>query len=382
MVMLVGSWMQSTAQGYLVYELTGSTTYLGIVSFAAGVPSWLFTLYGGVIADRFPRRTLIMITQAFAMFLALFMSGLIFSGLIQPWMIVGLAFLLGTSTAFEGPVRQAFLSELVDREDIPNGIALNSTMFNLGTVTGPAIGGLIYAAVGPGWCFLINGISFSASLISLALIRVAPMPASNGRGSARAQFLEGFRYTIHNSQIRYLIVGMGMIGIFTFGTLSLLPAWARDVMGGDATTYGLLNSARGLGSLIGALMVASLSHLPIRGRIWTVGSLILPVSLLVFTQIRWLPGTLLALVIIGWSAISQGNTSNALIQLNTPDHLRGRVMGFFTLVFQGGMPIGSLLSGTIAEKIGAPLTILGAAFIFLTFALYTWFRRPDLRRME
>src|SRR5512138_2834131 len=150
-IMMVGTWMQITAQGYLVYELTGSTAYLGLVSFAAGIPSWLFTLYGGVVADRVSRRSMLLVTQTINMLLALALAFLIFSGMVQPWMIVALAFCLGTTGAFEGPARQSFLTELVDREDIPNAIALNSSMFNLGTVIGPAAGGLVYAAVGPGW---------------------------------------------------------------------------------------------------------------------------------------------------------------------------------------------------------------------------------------
>jgi MFS family permease len=382
-VMLVGAWMQSTAQGYLVYELTGSTAYLGVVSFAGGIPSWLFTLYGGVIADRFSRRNLMLITQGANMLLALTLATLVFSGVVQPWMIVGLAFLLGTTNAFEGPVRQSFLSELVEREDMANGIALNSSMFNLGTVIGPAAGGMVYAAVGPGWCFLLNGLSFIASLVSLALIRIKPQPAAaqGGIASANAQLIEGLKFTLRHPQIRYLIAGMGMLGMFVFGVLSLLPAWARDVLSGDSTTFGWLNSARGLGSLIGALVLAAISHLPIRGRVWASGALILPVFMFIFATTHWLPASLLMLVGIGLAVIAQGNTANALIQLNVPDEIRGRIMGIFMLVFNGSIPIGALIAGTLAETLDPPATVAAAAGILGVFGAYTWLRRPDLRRM-
>lgn len=380
-VMLVGAWMQSTAQGYLVYELTGSTAYLGVVSFAAGVPSWLFTLYGGVIADRFSRRNLMIITQGANMLLALILAGLVFSGAVQPWMIVGLAFLLGTSNAFEGPVRQSFLSELVEREDMANGIALNSSMFNLGAVIGPAVGGMAYAAVGPGWCFLLNGLSFIASLVSLALMRIQAQPMAARTVSANAQLLEGLKFARRHPQIRYLIFGMGMLGMFVFGVLSLLPAWARDVLAGDATTFGWLNSARGLGSLIGALLIAALSHMPMRGKLWATGNLTLPIFMFIFATTHWLPASLVMLVGIGLAVITQGSVANALVQLNVPNDLRGRVMGIFMLVFSGTIPIGALMAGVLAEILGPPATIAAAAGLLGIFAVYTWFARPDLRAM-
>ena len=272
-VMMVGTWMQSTAQGYLVYELTGSTAYLGVVSFAAGVPSWLFTLFGGVVADRVSRRNLLIITQSINMLLALDPGGADLSAGRAALDDRGPGFCLGTTGAFEGPARQSFLTELVDREDIPNAIAFNSTMFNLGTVIGPAAGGLVYAAVGPGWCFMINGL-YLYRQPDLSGFHSRQGPSRQRRkNSAQRQLAEGLRFTLHHPEIRYLILGMGMMGMVVFGSLSLLPAWARDVLQGDSTTFGLFNSARGLGSLIAALIVATISHLAIRGKIWIGGIL-------------------------------------------------------------------------------------------------------------
>jgi predicted MFS family arabinose efflux permease len=254
-------------------------------------------------------------------------------------------------------------------------------MFNLGTVIGPAAGGLVYAAVGPGWCFLINGITFIASLTSLALIRVHAIAPVAGNGSTKTQLIEGLHFAWRHPQIRYLIISMGMLGKFVFGCLSLLPAWARDVLQGDSTTFGLLNSARGLGSLIAALIVASISHMDIRGRIWFGGILAAPIFMMLFASFRWLPMAMLMLVGIGLAVISQGNNSNALIQLNVPDHLRGRVMGIFMLVFNGGLPIGALAAGVAAEAIGASATISLAGGVLLIFAVYTWFSQPGIRKM-
>ena len=229
---LVGTWMQNTAQGYLIYELTGSALYLGLVSFAAGVPTWLFTLYGGVIADRIPRRRLLLITQTSAMLLAFILAVLVLTDIVQPWMILILAFLLGTVNAFEAPVRISFVRELVsDREDMPNAIALNATLFDAAATVGPAVGGLTYAAVGPGLCFILNGISFSAVLVALALTRITLAPAPIRRVSAISQTREGFAYVLSQPVILYLMIGSAFLSICGFGIFALMPAWAKDVMG-------------------------------------------------------------------------------------------------------------------------------------------------------
>lgn len=383
LVSLMGTWMQNTAQGYLIYELTESTTYLGIVSFAAGIPTWLFTLFGGVIADRIPRRTLLRITQSAAMFLAFILAVLVFFQWVQPWMVIILAFLLGTVNAFEAPVRISFVRELVDdREDMPNAIALNATMFNTAAVVGPAVGGLVYAAVGPGWCFTINGISFIAVLIALWLMRLSPFIPPKQTSSTLLQLKEGLAYAWGESNIRYILASTAMISIFGFGLFTLMPAWARDVLGGDAATNGLLLSGRGLGSMIGALMVATLSHLKMRGRMWTIGSFVLSLCAVWFALMRWLPLSLLALVGLGWGLMSMVNINNAIIQMQVPDALRGRVMGIYSLLFQGGMPIGSLIAGTVAAQIKEPLTVIGSAMLLLAFACFTWLLRPQLRTME
>jgi MFS family permease len=377
---LVGTWMQTTAQGYLVYELTKSPVYLGYVGFAAGIPTWLFTLYGGLIADRMSRRTMLIITQTSMMLLAFILAFLVFLQIIQPWMIVLLALCLGIANAFDAPARVSFVAELVDHKDLTNAIALNSTMFNSATVVGPAIAGIAYASLGPAWCFTVNGISFLAVIIALLLMRLPKSYTDVKRTSAIRDIKEGFRNAIDNRTIRILIINMGFLSMFGLSLMTLLPAWSSDILNGNATTYGLLLSARGIGALIGALMIASLSSRNVRGKLWMVGNLTMPVLMAAFAFARWIPLATALIIIIGWSFMVQVNTSNAIVQTQVEDHMRGRVMSIYTLIFFGGMPLGALLVGYMADKIGEPNTLLIDALILMAFALFVYVKMSFLRR--
>jgi MFS family permease len=381
-VSLVGTWMQSTAQGYLIYQLTGSTTYLGLVGFVGGAPSLLFTLFGGVIADRLSRRKLMVITQTSMLILAFILAALTFSNLVQPWHIIVLAFLLGVANAFDAPARTSFILELVSREDMTNAIALNSTMFNIGTVVGPSAAGLTYAAFGPGWCFTLNGISFIAVIGALLLMRIKLEPKPVHRTRALAELSEGIRYVLKNRMIISLIIFVGITSIFGIGMMNLIPAWAKDVLHGDVTTNGWLVSARGFGSLASALMLAYWGSRKARGKLWMAGALVMPVMLFIFAFIRWLPLSLVTLVAVGWGFMMITNNSQAIVQSLVSDNLRGRVMGVYTLVFFGSMPIGSILAGVVAEKIGEPLTVMLAGGMLIIMAIIAWFFFPDIRRQE
>jgi len=379
MVSLVGTWMQGTAQGYLVYELTRSPAYLGYVGFAAGVPSWLFMLYGGVIADRMPRRTLLVITQTCMMLLAFLLAGLTFSGRVQAWHIIVLAFLLGTANAFDAPARQAFVLEMVDRQHLTNAIALNSTMFNLGTAIGPAVAGITYSLFGPAWCFTINAFSFLAVIAALLLMKLKPVEQVKRHETVLQEIRQGFRYVRANALVRAIILNLGVLSLFGLGFITLMPAWAVDVLGGDATTLGLLQSARGIGAVAGALMIAAVGSFIPREKLLAVGSLVFPLLLLVYAGVRWLPVSMAILVGIGWGFMVVINSSNSLVQIQVPDALRGRVMGIFTLTFFGLMPIGSLVAGATAARIGEPLTVVIGGVILLSFALWVRLRVPELR---
>jgi len=380
LVSLVGTWTQSTAQGYLVFELTKSPAYLGYVGFAAGIPSWLFTLYAGVVADRMPRRNLLVLTQTSMMILALGLAALTFAKLVQPWHILVFAFFLGIANAFDAPARQSFVLEMVSRQDMTNAIALNSTMFNTATAIGPAVGGLMYAALGPAWCFTINSISFLAVIAALLLMRLEPTVSTTLRESTLQGVAAGFSYLRKNQIARALIANMAVVSLFGISFVALMPAWAVEVLGGDATTNGFLQSARGIGAIIGALMIASMSAYSIQGRMITLGSFAMPLFLLAFTAMRWLPLSLLTLVGIGWGFLVLANSSNALLQSQVPDELRGRVMSIYMLSFLGLMPVGALLAGSVAEWIGEPITVAIGATILLVFAGLMWLRVPELRR--
>ncbi len=379
LVSLVGTWMQVTAQGYLVYTLTGSAKWLGLVGFAAGVPSWLFTLYGGVIADRIPRRTMLIITQSVMMVLAFILTGLVYWNVVEPWHIVVLAFLLGIANAFDAPARQSFVVELVDREDLTNAIAINSTMFNLATVVGPAVAGLTYAAFGAAMCFAINGLSFLGVIIALLLMKLKSQPIVTDKGSTMLQIKEGIQYVKVKPVVIVLMTGLFFVSVFGFGLMTLMPVWAVSILGGDVTTNGFLLSARGLGALAGALTVAALAYRRVKGRIWTIGSFVLPLMLFIFSFIRTIPVSLLLLMGIGWGLMAMVNTANAMVQEEVPDALRGRVMGIFILVFFGSGPIGSLLVGWMAASITAPTTVAVCAAVLFGFALFILLRRPALR---
>jgi MFS family permease len=367
LVSLFGTWMQSTAQGFLVYELTNSPLYLGYVGFAAGLPSWLFTLYGGVIADRMSRRTLLIITQNTMMILAFVLAGLALTNLIQPWHIVFLAFLLGIANAFDAPARQAFVLEMVEREDLVNG---------------PAFAGITYAIFGAAWCFIINGVTYIAVIVALLMMRLKPMNISLPRQSLIKDVKEGFQYVTGNAVILVIILNLGMVSLFGMGFITLMPAWAVTVLGGDATTNGYMQSARGLGALIGALMIASLSKFNIKGKLFTLGASIMPLGLIVFSYAQGVPMSLFLLVITGWGFMVMMNMSNALVQTNVPDELRGRVMGIYTLIFFGFMPIGALINGALAESIGEQATVIVNAIIMAIFTLIIWLKVPRLRAMD
>jgi len=382
LVSLVGTWMQITAQGYLIYTLTGSAAYLGYVGFISGIPSWLFMVYGGLIADRVPRRTLLIITQSVMMVLAFVLAGLVFSNLVQPWHILVLSFFLGIANAFDTPARQSLVVELVGREDMSNAIAFNSTMFNGGLIIGPAIGAAVYALTGPGWCFTINGISFIAVIIALLLMRIPPSPAPPRRGSALEAIAEGFRYVRGNRLVMTLTVSVFVIAILGFGPITLLPAWAVTILKGDVTTNGLLLSARGIGAVIGGLVIAAVASRGGRGKMWATSSIIMPLTMIAFAASRSVPVSLLLMAVTGFTLVTVMNNSNAMVQHTVPDELRGRVMGLYSLMFMGGGPLGSLLVGLLAERTGEPFTFYLCAAGTLLFAAIIWFNRPEIRRME
>ncbi len=379
MISLFGTWMQTTAQGFLIFELTHSPAYLGFVGFASGVPTWLLTLYGGVVADRVPKRKLIVVTQSAMMVLAFILAFLTFLHLVQPWHVLILASLLGIANSFDAPARQSFVSEMVAPEDLTNAIAMNSMMFQSATVVGPAIAGVTYALFGPGWCFTVNGISFIAVIAALLAMKFPPREVRPVSRPALEELREGIQYMRSHSTIRVLISMIAVSSMFGLSFSTLIPAWSVNVLGGGASISGLLFSARGCGALIGALAIASLGGRIMRGRMLMIGSFTYPVLLFALAFSRQVPLSLLILAGAGMGTILVNNLSNAIVQTSTPERLRGRVMGAYTWIFFGFMPLGALWSGTIAARLGEPAAVMINAAIAFSFAIAVRVFYPRLR---
>ncbi|MBM3294707.1 MAG: MFS transporter [Candidatus Aminicenantes bacterium] len=382
MTSLFGSWMQITAQGYLMYQLTRSPAHLGYVGFAAGLPTWLFMLYAGVVADRVPRRRLLIVTQTAMMVLAFLTAALTFADLIRPWHLIALAFGFGTANAFDAPARHAIVNELVPTEDMTNAIALNSAMFNAATAVGPAVGGVTYALLGPGWCFVVNGLSFIAVIAALAAMKLAPFIRRPGRNSVLGDLKEGVGYVAGHGLIRTIIGLVAVISLFGFAFATLVPAWAVKVLGGDAMTNGLLHGTRGLGALAAALAIASLGRFQFRGALITLGSIAFPLLLILFAFVRSPGPAYLVLFGVGFALILVFNLANATVQTLTPIELRGRVMSIYSLTFFGLMPIGALLIGWSASRAGEPAAVIINAALTLVYALVVLVFFPRLRRLK
>ncbi len=382
LISLIGTWMQNVAQAWLVYALTNSPLYLGIVSFASSIPALTLSLGAGVVVDRVPKRTLLILTQTSAMLLAFALAADVFFGWVQAWHIIILSFLLGIVNAFDAPGRQAFIVEMVEREDLMNGIALNSAIFNTARIIGPTLAGIALALVGAVWCFFLNGVSFIAVIAGLWLMRVKPMRRVKQPGSAVAQLREGLRYIRHTQTIRTLISVVAVSNLFAFGYSTLMPAFAQDVLSSGPTGLGLLSAAVGVGALSGALLIASLGNFQHKGMLLTFGNLLFPALVLIFAFSRIFPLSMLLLVGIGLGFLIQNATANTLIQTTVPDELRGRVMSVYMMVFQGFFPLGSLMAGSIAQNFGIPVGAAVGASLALAYGLFLFWRAPFIRQLK
>jgi len=382
LVSLIGTWMQNVAQAWLVYELTNSPFKLGVVSFCSGVPALAFSLWAGVLADRVSKRRLLLATQTVMMTLAFLLAADVFLGTVAWWHIGILAFFLGTANAFDAPARQAFVFEMVGREELMNGIALNSAMFNAARIIGPALAGITLATMGAKWCFVLNGVSFLAVIAGLALMDVPPYVGAPSTESPLKQMRAGVSYIWHHPTVRPLITLVAVSNLFSFGYMALLPAFAQDVLGVGSVGYGFMSTAVGVGALAGALILASLGDVQRKGWMLTAGNLVFPAMIIVVALSRSFHLTIACLVVAGLGFMTQNATTNTLVQTTVPDGLRGRVMSVYMMVFLGFYPIGSLIAGTVAERFGLSA---GAAFggaIGLAYGLYLFWRFPKIRALR
>lgn len=381
LVSVIGTWGQNVAQAWLVYDLTLSPLALGVVSFAPAIPVLLLGPWAGVIIDRTPRRTLLLITQSTAMMLAFILAALTFTNTVQVWHVVVLSGLLGIVTAFDAPTRQTFVIEMVGREDLPNAIALNSATFSAARVIGPAIGGAMMAIFGPAWTFLLNGISFLAIIGSLLAMHLARPKLNSARHTPLADLTEGVRFISRDTAIVALIMLTIAIGLLGGWFLTLLPVIAREVLGVAEVGFSLLTAAVGVGSLVSTLMIAYLSDRSDKGQRLTRMNLSFPIFVLAFAASRSYLLSLGLLVAMGLTYIPQLSLVNTLIQINIPDELRGRVMSVYTLSLFGSFPIGGLIAGALADRIDTPTTVAVSGLVMLLVGLIIRVAVPRLHRL-
>jgi MFS family permease len=379
LVSLIGTWMQSVAESWLVYRLTGSSAMLGVAAFASQAPVLLFATIGGAVADRVDRHRIIVITQILSMILPLTLAVLTLTGSVKVWHVMALAACLGVVNAFDIPARQAFIVDMVGREDLMNAIALNSSMVNGARVVGPAIAGLLVAAVGEGWCFLLNGISYLAVIAGLLMMDVPPRPRARGGRSVLRDTIEGFRFVIGTAPVLALLLLLGTVSLAGMPYAVLMPIFADKILHGGPRGLGLLMGATGVGALGGALSLAMRSGVSGLGRWVATSASAFGVWLILFSLSRvfWLSALLL--VPLGASMMVEMASSNTLIQAMVPDALRGRVMAVYSIMFMGMAPIGALMAGSVAERLGAPNTVAIGGLICVAASTVFAARLPALR---
>ncbi|RNI31310.1 MFS transporter [Rufibacter latericius] len=365
-ISLIGTWMQQIAMSWLVYRLTDSVFLLGMVSFANQIPSFLLGPFAGVISDRFNRHRVLLLTQFLFLLEASILAALVLTDTITIHYILALGVFAGIVNAFDMSARQALVVQLVEkREDMSNAIALNSSMFNMARLVGPSVAGGIIATLGEGVCFLINALSYLAVLTSLLLMRLPVMERKVQDTQVLKSLGEGFRYAFGFAPIRDILVLIATLSLFGMPFTVLMPAIARDVLGGDASTLGLLMGASGVGALIGALYLASRKSVLGLGRVIVGASVLFGVGLIGFALSKTMLLSMVGIFVVGLGMILRMASSNTLLQTIVDDDKRGRVMSFYSMAFMGMAPIGSLLAGWVAERIGVAYTLLGCGIICL-----------------
>jgi MFS family permease len=378
LISLTGTWMQSVAQSWLVYRLTGSALLLGSVGFASQIPVFLFAPLGGIAADRYNRRQIVIGTQIASMLLAFALAALTLLDRVQVWHVFVLASLLGIVNAFDIPGRQSFLVDMVGKEDLMNAIALNSSMFNGARVIGPAVAGILVAKIGEGWCFFANAVSYIAVIIGLLLMRVQS-PARVSMGSPLEHMLEGFRFVERTAPIRALLLLLGVVSLVGMPYIVLMPIFADQILHGGARGLGILMGATGVGALLGALTLAFRNGVKGLGRLvaWCCAGF--GSSLIVFSLSHKFWISVILLLPVGYTMMLQMACSNTLIQVMVPDALRGRVMAVYSMMFMGMAPIGALLGGALADRLGAPVTVAIGGVASVAGSIWFRWQLPKIR---
>ena len=377
----MGTWMQIIAQGWLVYQLSQSELMLGVVGFASAIPSLLITPWGGVVVDSVSKRKLMIITQSCAMLLAFVLALLTFTGIVEVWHVVVLTVITGVVNAFDGPARQAFVVEMVGREDMPNAIAINSMTLNAARVVGPAIAGYILVVLGADWCFLINGISFLAVIGGLLAMRMPPASPRKSHTNVWGQLRSGVAYAVRTDEVGALLLISLTLSLFGITYSTVLPAFVDRVLQQGAGAFGAINTASGIGAVSAAVLVARYGDRGFRGRWLNWMALAYPVVLIVFALNRFYPLALFLSVFLGLGFMNQFTLINTLLQTQIVDEMRGRIMSLYTLTFFGLAPFGNLAMGALSEIWGIGQTIAVSALITLVLMGVIFYKMPQVRQL-
>ena len=381
-VSLVGTWITRIATSWLVYRLTGSLFLLGVVGFWGQIPTLLLGPFTGVIVDRMDRHRILVVTQVLSMLQSFALAALVFTGTVTVTLIFVLQALQGIINAFDTPARQAFVVQMVeDRSHLPNAIALNSTMVNASRILGPSIGGLVIAAVGEGWCFFIDGVSYLAVIASLLLMKVAKREARAVVTKPLADLREGFSYVASFAPIRSALMLLALVSMLGMPYSVLMPAIATKLLHGGPHTLGFLMTASGAGALMGAVYLASRSSVLGLGKVMAFSASMFGAGLIAFSFSRSLLLSLAILTVVGAGMMVTMASTNTIVQTIVHENLRGRVMAFYTMAFLGTAPIGSLLAGAVAERIGPTHTILAGGIGCILAGVWFASRLPLLREI-
>jgi MFS family permease len=378
MVSVLGSWLQSVAQAWLVYRLTGSSFMLGLVVFIGQAPLLFLAPIGGLIADRYRRRWVVVASQTSSMLLAFVLAALTLLGHIRMWQILVVAGLQGIISAMDVPARQALVTEMVETDNLLNAVALNSSIFNNASSVAPVIAGFLVATIGEGWCFAINGVTYVAVIGGLLLMRLEEHRKSRGTQSLVSSIREGFHFVHDTAPIRRILVVLTVVSLLGAPFTVLMPIFADKILHAGPRGLGLLMSANGIGSLIGSLLLASRRGLSGLGRWIVFGSAGFGAALILFSLSRSFPLSLLIMAPAGFCMFYEITASNTLIQAMSPDALRGRAIGILSMLILGVAPFGALVAGLLAQHFGAPLTVAVAGVACILGALVSSLNLPAL----
>jgi len=379
-VSLIGTWMQRIAMPWLVYHMTGSALLLGVVGFAGQIPTLIISPVAGVFTDRWPRYSVLLVTQIVSLIQAAVLAWLCLTGSIQIWEIVVLSVILGCTNAFDVPSRHSFVIDMVEnKEDLGNAIALNSLMFNGARLIGPSIAGVMLASTSEGVCFLINAISYIFVIISLLMMRLSIQQTHRKAEKIIRELSDGLRYTFGFAPIKHLLILLSISSLMGMSYSVLMPVFAKEVLHGGSNTYGFLMGAAGFGALMGALFLASRKSVVKLGRIVPASAILFGSALLGLSFSRLFPISLVLMVFIGLGMMMQTAASNTILQTITDDDKRGRVMGFYSMSIMGTAPFGSLMAGGLAKVIGTPWTIFAGGFVTIIGGLFFLRKLPELK---